>query len=198
MEALIDKIIERYTRAQHIEADQIAYVRYGLEVVITTIINVMLIMLLAILIHKPGYGLLFMAVFVPTRAFGGGYHSATRLRCNMLILFCEMIVLLAPELLAQQRIMEIMIWIEWVIYEWIVCIYAPVENHRKPLSLEIQKKNKKASRILGIVWGVLLVFLCKYRISIAGSIATTLFIVAILMVLGVYKENKSDDSDCCM
>ena len=198
METLIDRLIERYTKVQNLEADQIAYVKYGLEVVVTTVINVVLIMLLATLLHKPSYGLLFMIVFVPTRAVSGGYHSTTRLRCNILILFCEMIVLFMPDLLTQQRTAAAVILVEGFVYELIVYRYAPVENHRKPLAIEIQKKNKKASRILGMVWGILLVFLCTYRIQIAVSIATTLLIVAILMCLGVHKEKIIDDSDCGM
>lgn len=198
MNAFLDKIIEQYTRTHPLEEDQITYIKYGLEVVVTTIINIAVIMACAILAGKAVYGLLFMAVFVPTRAFGGGYHSATRLRCNLLILCCEALALWLPDIIAIQREAAVYIFLEWLLYGLIVWKYAPVENTNKPLTIEIRRKNKYRSRILGILWGSLLVLFGQSHIQIAASIATVLMIVAALMVLGVHREKKGNDSNCSM
>lgn len=198
MSVLLDKIIEQYTRTHPLEEEQITYIRYGLEVIITTIINMGVIMLLAVIAGKAAYGILFMAVFVPTRTFGGGYHSSTRLRCNLLILGCEALTLWLPDFVAMQKGTAVVVFVEWLLYELVVLGYAPVEHKNKPLTLEIRRKNKYRSRILSIVWGILLVITYQYNAQIAVSIATVLLIVAALMVLGVQKESRGNDSNCSM
>ena len=48
---------------------------YGMELVLSGLVNVLSVLLISILIFHPADGLLFLVAFIPLRTTAGGYHA---------------------------------------------------------------------------------------------------------------------------
>ena len=55
---------------------------YGMELVLSGLVNVLSVLLISILIFHPADGLLFLVAFIPLRTTAGGYHANSHLSCN--------------------------------------------------------------------------------------------------------------------
>lgn len=60
---------------------------YGLEIMTSTLLQIMSILLISILVGNFLPTLLYFITFIPLRIYAGGYHSKTRKRCYFLSLF---------------------------------------------------------------------------------------------------------------
>ena len=59
---------------------------YGMELVLSGLVNVLSVLLISILIFHPADGLLFLVAFIPLRTTAGGYHANSHLSCNIVFL----------------------------------------------------------------------------------------------------------------
>ena len=59
---------------------------YGMELVLSGLVNVLSVLLISILLFHPVDGLLFLAAFIPLRTTAGGYHANSHLSCNLVFL----------------------------------------------------------------------------------------------------------------
>jgi accessory gene regulator B len=85
MVELIKRITRRWSIAGIIEqADEDIY-EYGLELLISTILNMAVILGSAAIIGKLPQSLALLIVIIPLQSFGGGYHAKTHLRCFLIM-----------------------------------------------------------------------------------------------------------------
>ena len=59
---------------------------YGMELVLSGLVNVLSVLLISILLFHPVDGPLFLAAFIPLRTTAGGYHANSHLSCNLVFL----------------------------------------------------------------------------------------------------------------
>ena len=67
------------------EQEVIEFYTYGVEITVSSILNVVLVMAIGLIINKPMEALLFLCVFIFVRSFTGGFHADTYFRCNLLM-----------------------------------------------------------------------------------------------------------------
>lgn len=175
-----------------LDSDLIEVYKYGVEITISSLLNIILIIAASIVVSDVISGVVFLAVFISLRSFVGGYHAKTYFMCNALFLLTYLTVfyinaaaaLIDGELLARFLTVLILLGIIPII------AFAPVKNLNKPLS----DKQAKLSRIIGIAVFILLSIagLALYYGNIKyGSFAIiTLTSVSVLILIEIIKTRR--------
>ena len=64
-----------------IEEKQYAVIAYGLELLLSSVVNILSILFIGAIVNRAGEIILLLLVSIPLQSFGGGYHCNTHLRC---------------------------------------------------------------------------------------------------------------------
>jgi len=168
----------------------IDYYHYGVEITISSIINILLILLLSAIFDSLMSGLIFLAVFVPTRQYTGGYHADSYIKCNAVFSISFLCVLLASRFIGA-AIPESLFIISLGISTLVIFVISPVPNHLKPMSMRSQYwKCKLTSIIFFGVYSVISVFYLKNTVIYRYMVFFTLHLIAVLGILGMIKERR--------
>ena len=142
--AIVNKMVDQWTDSKIIsETDRDVYV-YGLDLVLSSVLNLLTMIATAALCRKLPETLILMAVVVPLQAFGGGYHADTHLRC-FLIMFIGWWCVMPLMALITPVIATVMICASLAV----IFIFAPVPHVNVPLSEKRRQKMRRIARMLG-------------------------------------------------
>lgn len=86
MDMIAARLAEKLVALEVIDQKDMAIYRYGLEVLLLSLLELTSILLLAFIVGNFIETLVYFMVFIPLRVFAGGYHASTRLRCYLLSL----------------------------------------------------------------------------------------------------------------
>ncbi len=128
------------------EDSEEAYV-YGIQLLLSTVINVVCIAVISWLMGKPLAWIPFMIGFVPLRITAGGYHAKTPLRCGMTFCGTYTLVLLLLHFLPVRGLVPVIL-INSVVTLILVFLFSPVPAANKPLTAEEAKRNRKRSLVI--------------------------------------------------
>lgn len=87
VEYISKKVTDRLLSNEVIESDDSEIYRYGLERLLTNIINIMTLLAISLAMGMIWQGTVFVASFMFLRRYAGGYHTSTPLRCYFLTSF---------------------------------------------------------------------------------------------------------------
>lgn len=171
-----DQLVKR----KIIEEDLADVYRYGLEILLTSSLTSLCLLLIASLLGSCMHGILYLIITIPLRVTAGGYHAKTYRNCFIISNLTYIVVYLSASLLHK---------LELPSYVWLLLLYAsvsyifqkaPVLNPRQPLSPDILKKNKRKSSLYlllnSILFSSLLIFfplltIVKFCILAISSVA---------------------------
>jgi len=125
--------------------DEYEHYKYGIEITISSVINLLLIFIIGILINRILYSLIFLIIFISLRQLTGGFHAKTYFRCNI-TMCCSFAVVVAGTTLLQSLPLFIFI-LHTLISIYIEYKFCPVENVNKP----IEEKNRPKFKIASII-----------------------------------------------
>lgn len=159
---------------------------YGLEILLSGIVNVAVILILSLITNSFFNALIFLAVFIPLRQFTGGYHADNYIACNVGFSICYLLNVLISKNASLTSML--MIFFITVVGGYILIgMMGPVSNPNK-LITEIQKeKNKKMAIILFSIEWVIGLLLMLFTYECSATIMVTLLEINILLVLGKIK-----------
>jgi accessory gene regulator B len=66
-----------------IEADEIEIYQYGYEIIISTIITFLIVLVSGVVLNCPSAALLYFLIFAMMRQICGGYHAKHYWSCNL-------------------------------------------------------------------------------------------------------------------
>lgn len=164
------------------------YYRYGVEILLSTILEVVLVMLLGVLMKNLVGSIIFYIVFVTTRFYTGGYHAETHFKCKATLLLCCMVNIIFTKYIKSMFVYGLLLL---VASSTILC-FTPIENIHKVLTDELKQKNKTLSIIVVCLHTILSFVFCFIKPSIARCIVFTLLDVAILMVITKIQKRRSE------
>lgn len=131
-----------------IEYDDFEIYQYGLEQIFTNIINVLTLIVMGVIFDNLVCGLIFAAAFMELRAYAGGYHASTPVRCYILTTVVIIVVLLLMKYVEVSYFFELGLI---VISGFVIILLSPVESVNKPLD-DIERKVYRKKAIL--IWCV--------------------------------------------
>lgn len=162
---------------------------YSFEILLSTIINLLAIIIMALVSGTTLYMMFFLFGFSMVRSTAGGYHAETHLGC-FLILVCSFAAYLIMLLMMPNLILKNMTIIFCTVSYLLVVIFSPVEDYNKPFTKEEYKKFKIKSNaaviIASIIAIVLIIVFEKYKWGF--SIAMGMCVVALSLIAGTVKN----------
>ena len=171
--------------------------RYGLEIFISSILELTSILLISIFMNNFLETLLFFTAFIPLRIYAGGYHADTHLRCYMVSLGVYVLFTILMRTIPIYQY-EIIVYIDISISSLIVLFLSPIKHNNKTLTPQKTKTYKKISIVIcAIESGILL--LCLIAIGedttimafSLGLSAATLSIIAAVIKEAVKHKKES-------
>lgn len=180
----ITKKITAFLMAKEVitEEDREIY-EYGFELIFADIINFLIIILLSALLQDIWTGVIYLACFLTTRTFCGGFHAKTHARCRfaMFAAYALFAVIRRMLMMANWGILlasTVLVWIP-------VIRYAPIAHENKPMSHALYRLNRRRAFFTYGVWTV-----GAFILTIAGepagvTIFSTLWIVSLSMILAI-------------
>lgn len=177
-----------------IDAELADVYKYGIEISISTALNILLTMIIAFALEEPLCGLTFLGCMILIRSYCGGYHADSYFKCN-----CMMIILFSAaygigKLILYFGITEFHI-MSSVLMLCFIPIYAfsPVKNEHK----EVSEKKARKCRIISFVLYIAMSLVGLYLISInslyGSIIIVTLVEVSVAVLVEIYRQRRNDN-----
>lgn len=143
---LSDKITYFLEDSKLIESEDNEVCSYGLEVLISSLINLILVLALGIILNKFLQTLVFVSCYCYIRQFSGGYHASSHGKCILTFLCMYLITILIAGNINDIHLKAVIISIS--ILNWIsIYLLAPAEHANNPLNSYELVKNQKNARI---------------------------------------------------
>lgn len=160
---------------------------YGLQQGAQIVLNIITIIVVCLYLQMFWQGIVFLLAFIPLRSYAGGIHAKTQLRCYFLSTVTFAGVLLLIKFILWTTPVCLIIAISAGI---IVFIFAPVEDHNKPLDqIEIAVYKKRARYILCFLILLAFLLLCLGQLQISVCITMSITLVSVMLILGRIKNS---------
>lgn len=124
---------------------------YGLELVISTVLSIIEVIIISFILSEPLAGIFYMLAFIPIRSTAGGYHATTHLYCQLTFAISFTIFIFAAKLLAAYILPIYLIAIS-AMNLITVLILSPIGTSKKPMTEVKRKTNRKRSIILSVAY----------------------------------------------
>jgi accessory gene regulator B len=154
-----------------IEAEDSEVYAYGIELLLSTIFNLVVAIIIALISNEIIPCFINLTAFVTIRIYAGGYHADTHLGC-MLTLVCVLSVFILSIKTISITTMSMLSPILWILSAIILFRFAPVEHPNKPISEKKKMKLRKKSLISFFVWSIFCIIfyfvkseICFYAIA---------------------------------
>ena len=181
-----------------IQEDDTDKCRYGLEIFISSLLELTSILLVSIFMNNFLETVLFFIAFIPLRVYAGGYHADTHMKCYLVSLGVYGLFTMI------MRIMPVS-WYTYVIYinialsEMIVFMFAPVRHSNKTLTPQETNTYKEISIIICTIELAIIIFcLIVFKKNVwimaftLGLMAETVSIIAAVIKKAVKYQKKSE------
>lgn len=165
------------------------FYRYGVEITISSILNIVLIIFLGAITTHLVESVIFLIVFIFLRSFMGGYHADTYFRCNLLMCVSFLIVTYLYESLKYYMTVNLSIIMAMPIFI-IVWIFCPVENKNKPITNERKRKLKIVSIVMSLAFAGFSIMLIINKIFIGVMVLFIMLLIALLIIAAKIKERR--------
>jgi len=181
---VIQKVIE--------ESKEIIYA-YGMELLISDVLNTIIVLLIALFSHTLAAVLIFISVFMGLRRFVGGYHANSHLSC-MFTLIVVMLVFSYGICNSNEKFAQIFSISSIVTALPIIFLIAPVSHPNKPMSEEKSAVLRIKSRIVAIVFSLAIITLLLFHyLKLSLYVSSGILLSAIMALLGRFL-NRGDNN----
>lgn len=170
---------------------------YGLEVLISSLINTVIVLFIGFILGKFMQTVVFIACYCSIRQFSGGYHASSHGKCifTFLCMYITTVVIVGNIYSIYLKPVILLIGI----LNWIsIFILVPVEHVNNPLTDLEKIKNKKNARVIvtlvlvGILIGLFLDLAYEYVLYSVLAICWVnfMFILQIVKTRGINKDEE--------
>lgn len=174
---LSKRMVSFFVRQKIIEKDDKEVYEYGLQLLLSTILNAVIALLIAIVSRTVIFCLFYLSAFVIMRKSAGGFHAKTHFGCCC-ILIAVLCCFIAFIRLAPTEIYTAISVLTLIVSAVTVLLFAPLEHENKPLSDKDKIRLRKVSvAYMIVISGLVILFgifnLSQIMVSTALGIATS-------------------------
>ena len=191
------KITTFFINRGSIKAEDREMYEYCFEVLLSTVINLLLLIVIGVATGKYLETLIFAVVFMLSREVCGGYHARTHLGCvcSLLILYGMMLGLTY----LSANVLFILSLVFFSLSLVVFLIIAPVDCANKRISREERAKLRKRMFIILSLFVIAYSIMMVYEVAriYAFCIACSMFDVMLLVVLGFLVNIFSKKNEVC-
>lgn len=169
---------------------------YGIEITISTALNVCLVMLTAVLLRSPLSGLCHWGCIIILRSFCGGYHANSYFKCNCLMVIFFIISYFGGKLLMYFNLTNIKLLSILLMLAFLpIYAFAPVKNKHKVLSESKAKMCRILSIIIYIILSLLGLYLSYFGYLYGSIIIVTLIIISGSVLVEIYLQRRRNNEN---
>lgn len=180
--AISQKLTKFLLNKDVIQKENLEIYQFGIEQFLTTFLNILTTLILGILFNEVFQGILFVIAFMILRAYSGGYHASTPIKCYLFSTFSIAVAL------SVMKFIEInnFICIGLLLLSGIVIILlSPVSTVNKPLdNIERVVYRKKAIFIWCTETCAALIFIGFNISKVSVCIMLAQVLISIALVFG--------------
>lgn len=170
---------------------------YGFELLLSSIIGVLSLILVSVCAGKPLLWLPYLSGFAALRLYGGGYHAKTHKECIFKFTSLYIIFLIFSCYLCKLTYFPV---ITSFLVSGVTFCFSPVEADNKPLRIEIYQVNRRKSILLSIANLALslLILDCKLTHNLwVVSYYTGFSFAGLSMIYSIIiKKGRKEDEKC--
>lgn len=189
-----ENIAYKFVQRKIIKFDDLEIYQYGINMLLTGIIDFISILFIGILWGSLIECICFVTMFIPLRQYAGGYHASTPKKCYISTLLMIFIVLSAIDNI------HLDIYILWGLlgaFGAVFLILSPVEAVNKPLD-DVEKRIYKKKAI--VIWCVELcaAVICTF-VGIERLFECTVMahaVIAVTLILGKIQGYRNKMLNC--
>ena len=159
------------------DTEEIEFYRYGIEITLSSLINIALISIIGIVTNYTFESTMFLAVFI-MRSFTGGYHANTYIKCNLVTSISFVILLLIFKIIRHISLKSVILIAIFQVVT--IVLLAPIENKNKPI--ENRTVYKIISTVLSVVLSAISIVLIIKGVDLGLIILLTLALVSIFII----------------
>lgn len=168
---------------------EVEYYRYGIEVALSSLLNLAIIIIIGIISMHIIESLIFLIVFIFVRQVTGGYHADTYFKCNLYLCLSFVLLLISYDFFSNNNNVYLVTAIN-IVSLLIISIFSPVENKNKPIA----KANRKGLKIKSIVFSIIISIIsiilhCK-SIKYGSILSLILLLISMLIIVAKLKEMR--------
>lgn len=176
---------------EKISEEQKEIYNYGFELLISSLINFIIIIVLSLIFDEFYFTMYFIIQYYPLKKISGGYHANTYRKCilSFTLIYTSILIINTVQKIKLNNILIL----GWITGFLLLFIFAPIEDKRKPIDKVMRKKLKRSSILLYFVYSILNIIvgcISKYNISeyeIFGVLALNL--ITVLMIAGIINNH---------
>lgn len=189
MDNIIGKIVDKLEQMQMIQSKDTEMCKYGLGIFMSSMIEIISILLISAFVGNFVETLLLFLMFVPLRIYAGGYHANTRLSCyfvslGMYVFFTATLVLLPISAYVITNI------ICSLFSCFAVYLMAPVIHYNKTINLVEKENYRKISIKICLVETIIILLVTSLLPTQIFASAMVMGQVAVVsaMIVGMLKQ----------
>lgn len=133
MKKLSDNLSAVLVQSDIIPADKEKQCQYGLELMLSSVLEILFVIVLSAFCGNFAQTLIFFASFIPLRIYAGGYHADTRLRCFLILVVIYILFTVLLKILPADTYQYI-IYGATVFTVIVVLSMAPLVHNRKNMN----------------------------------------------------------------
>lgn len=184
---LSQRITEFLIREKSISEKDAEIYQYGVEITISSLLNIILVMLVSAVVQSIISGIVFLSVFITLRQFSGGYHAKTYFRCNAVLVVTYVAVLLLS------RYVVISFWVDCILILLGVItliLFAPVPNIHKPLTKDECRNHKRNALVIYILISVIGLLILEAAAYYSRLLIFTLMSIVMLIIVEILMQRS--------
>ncbi|WP_425449765.1 accessory gene regulator ArgB-like protein [Dethiothermospora halolimnae] len=185
IDTVAKKTTEKLINNDIISFDDYDIYLYGLQLVYSTIVDFIGIILITFALGWIKEAIIFLLIFSTLRVQAGGYHAKTYLSCFIMTSLFVLVPIWGVknlEVLKSLSFQGLIIFIAMIIF----FIFAPKDTPNKPLSEREVKKYRRNSRILVTVYSLTIIVTCIYSknlIEFCAIASLAVFIESLTLII---------------
>lgn len=185
------KIAKVLVKNNCIKTEELEICSYGLEIMTSTILQIVSIFIIALIMNNFIETTLFFLAFIPLRIYAGGYHADTKMKCYLTSLAVYGIFTLILKTMPQEYIVYVG-GIAGILDVIIVFLFAPIVHINRTISIKEKNIYRKVSRaivILELCLWLVMIFIFQNR-HYATAFLMGQITVILSMVYTIAKDNS--------
>ncbi len=172
--------------------DDRAHYKYGIEITISSFLNIILVVILGMIFSKIELAIVFLLLFISIRQLTGGYHAKSYFRCNLTMCVSFCCCIFATTILKKYFNMIFLI-IHIILSSIIILAFCPVSNENKPIKPEARNKYKITSFVVSNFFSVLGYFIYSRSKEIGLFIIMTIILINVLVIISQFTERRKSN-----
>ncbi len=189
MKGISDNIATELGSQGIIQKEDVDKCKYGLEVMLSSLLEILSILIFSVFIGNFFETVLLFAAFIPLRIYAGGYHANTKLKCYLVSVMVYVMFTIITNTLFRELYLLISV-ICTVFSLTMVFASAPIVHHNKSVNDIERKYYRKFSIIIALTeTTIILALTISFPFSKIGlSLALGQISVSLSMAASIIKQ----------